>query len=272
MRHLQKTNLRYPGLWRGCVGAWAPCLGPTGLTLRDWSGAGNHCTLTNTTAAAAWLPLRGQYSMWFDGVNDYAVASKANSIPMLRGIYASTWINPANTTQQKTIFKIGFTGTAGNQEFDGLTLSAWSDGNIYGNFRNTTIVDTDYTASVAYTATLQHVAAWMDMSGTVKVYLNGVQSATTANASAIASAAMTFTQPATIGVRYDINGTLDKYFAGNIDDVRWGFSASDSIFKTLAKRRGIAYELAPRRRSRIFTGGFKAYWAARKAQIIGGGL
>jgi hypothetical protein len=43
-------------------------------------------------------------------------------------------------------------------------------------------------------------------------------------------------------------------------------------FRILASRHGISYELAPRRRSRIFTGGFKAYWAARKAQIIGGGL
>jgi len=39
----------YPELWRGCVGAWAPCLGPTGLTLRDWSGFSRNATLSTST-------------------------------------------------------------------------------------------------------------------------------------------------------------------------------------------------------------------------------
>lgn len=34
-----------PELWRGLVGAWLPFLGPTGLTLRDWSGRHTHGTL-----------------------------------------------------------------------------------------------------------------------------------------------------------------------------------------------------------------------------------
>lgn len=37
----------YPELWKGCVGAWNPGLGVTGLTLRDQSGFGRHGTLTN---------------------------------------------------------------------------------------------------------------------------------------------------------------------------------------------------------------------------------
>ena len=46
-------------LWDGVVGAWAPSLGATGLTLRDHSGKANHGTLTNATLATAWADPRG---------------------------------------------------------------------------------------------------------------------------------------------------------------------------------------------------------------------
>ena len=44
-----------PGLWKGLVGLWVPSLGPTGLTLRDWSGFGNHGTLINMDPATDWV-------------------------------------------------------------------------------------------------------------------------------------------------------------------------------------------------------------------------
>ena len=44
-----------PELWKGCVGLWMPSLGPTGLTLRDISGYGNHGTLTNMDPATDWV-------------------------------------------------------------------------------------------------------------------------------------------------------------------------------------------------------------------------
>lgn len=40
----------HPELWRGIVGLWSPFLGPTGGTLRDWSGNGKHGVLTGYTA------------------------------------------------------------------------------------------------------------------------------------------------------------------------------------------------------------------------------
>ncbi len=44
-----------PGLWKGLVGLWVPSLGPTGLTLRDLCGAGNHGALTNMDPATDWV-------------------------------------------------------------------------------------------------------------------------------------------------------------------------------------------------------------------------
>jgi hypothetical protein len=42
-----RGTAKYPELWDGCVGAWNPGLGNTGLVLRDWSGNQNNGTLTN---------------------------------------------------------------------------------------------------------------------------------------------------------------------------------------------------------------------------------
>ena len=53
----------YPELWKACVFAAAPMLGPTGLTLRDWSRRGNNGTLANLTAAAGWVSSEGRYSL-----------------------------------------------------------------------------------------------------------------------------------------------------------------------------------------------------------------
>jgi len=52
-----------PGLWTGCVGLWAPSLGPTGLTLRDQSGYGNHGTLTNMDPATDWVVREKGYTL-----------------------------------------------------------------------------------------------------------------------------------------------------------------------------------------------------------------
>ena len=62
----------YPELWDGCVGAWAPCLGPSGLRLQDNSGRQNWGTLTNMDAATDWVVDGGRYALDFDGSNDFA--------------------------------------------------------------------------------------------------------------------------------------------------------------------------------------------------------
>ena len=47
-----RGTAKYPALWDGCVGAWNPGLGNTGLSLRDWSGRGNHATVAGDPATA----------------------------------------------------------------------------------------------------------------------------------------------------------------------------------------------------------------------------
>ena len=63
-------RLKYPNLWRGCVGAWSPILGPTGATLFDMSGYHRHGTLTNFNLSTAWSVGSNGSKLLFDGGDD----------------------------------------------------------------------------------------------------------------------------------------------------------------------------------------------------------
>lgn len=62
-----------PGLWKGLVGCWMPSLGPTGSTLRDVSGWGNHGTLTNMDASTDWVVGEKGGALDYDGSDHVAV-------------------------------------------------------------------------------------------------------------------------------------------------------------------------------------------------------
>lgn len=81
----------YPHLWRGVVGAWAPCLGPSGTRLHEHSGRANWGTLTNMDAATDWVVDGGQYALDFDGVNDFVVAGASGYLG-LNVLTVSCWI------------------------------------------------------------------------------------------------------------------------------------------------------------------------------------
>jgi hypothetical protein len=60
-----------PGLWQGCVVALDPGLGITGnSTLYDWSGLGNHGTITNL-ASTGWVVGECGYALEFNATSDY---------------------------------------------------------------------------------------------------------------------------------------------------------------------------------------------------------
>lgn len=68
---------------QGLVGAWCPSLGPSGYTLLDRSGRGNHGALTNMDAGSDWLGSPGGWVLDFDGSNDFV------NIPRPRQITAT---------------------------------------------------------------------------------------------------------------------------------------------------------------------------------------
>ena len=71
----------YPELWDGVIGAWAPCLGPTGSRLHDMSRRANWGALTNMDNATDWVVDSGQYALDFDGSNDHvAIGTGLNAL------------------------------------------------------------------------------------------------------------------------------------------------------------------------------------------------
>lgn len=87
--------LKYPSLWRGCIGAWAPLLGPTGGQLFDQSGRGNHFALTNMDTGTDWvISGRGGYALDFDGSDDHLlISSTPSALKMGTGPFSvSMWV------------------------------------------------------------------------------------------------------------------------------------------------------------------------------------
>lgn len=240
----------YPGLWRGCVGAWAPCLGPTGLTLRDSSKFKNHGTLTNMASGSAWSVVGGRYALTFDGVNDYVEsAQKLSSVPE---VTLEAWIKTSTVSREIVAIYNGagvsilelYLPLSGNPQF----YIYKANGSAQSCFRE---------ASVAVNDGKWHhvVGVFSGLSSRLDVYIDGVNANGTLTGT-LPSTTNTSTEPLRIGA-YNSGG----FFSGSIGSVRiYVVAVSDSAIRMLSSRDGIAYEMAPRRRSRaaVITSGFSA--------------
>lgn len=245
----------YPELWKDCTGAWNPGLGPSGLILRDWSGRNNHADLQN---GAGFTIDRGFQMVAFDGVDDSA---QANAAVPSGSFTVSLWVRVGSTTVTSRRTAGNFNGSRGWGLFFAANAIDWL---IYGSSGNIDNIEGAHPIDSVF-----HTACTYVFSGTSCTrtqYVSGVAvNSRTATVGSIAGA-NTFVQ---FG-RY--NNATTQRFAGSLSDMRiYNRQLSPQAIALLAMRPGIAYDLAPRKRSRVI-GGFKAYWAARKAQIIGGGL
>lgn len=256
----------YPELWRGCVGAWNPGLGPTGLTLRDWSGFGRHGTLTNMVAGDDWLVRQGRYALDFDGTNDYlsmpCAPIGANNYTVsvfFQQVTGATSLDIAAPSNPITTSTTGY-------NFPRIAIRELN-------------IQISRDARGAYTASATGDNAWHHLalvrrSGSVEIYLDGRQLALSTSGTDFDQSGYSFSGSVFFVARINLTFLpLDFYTAGRVDDFRVYLAAlSPNEIRLLATRPGIAYELAPRKRSRISLAGFQPYWLARKTQIIGGGL
>lgn len=220
----------YPELWRGCVSAWAPCLGPTGLTLRDWSGFGRHGAFTNMLATD-WTVSGGRYALSTN-------LAASNQCVTVAGGGTST---PENTlamwlrlTAYNSFGNIPFNSGTGTSYYFQIMASGTSVSTDSPSF---TIPSTTWTDG-----TWRHVAFTVDNAGT-KLYINGIQAGSSASKI-----------PGSVDASQILIG---KYYAGTswshkgqVDDIRtYRRALSAKEIALLASRRGIAYELAQRRRA-----------------------
>ena len=262
----------YPQLWDGVVGAWCPSLGPTGLRLHDHSRRNNWGTLTNMDAATDWTVSGGQYALDFDGTNDYVVTS--SGVPVASAVLSvSLWIwrrdTPTTfprlvdlsdgTHSVQAVFDTGvslggsgFFVTKHSQYQAGTTGTQWG--------------------FVPTLQTWEHIAIIFNgVTSTTRVWRDGAEQTGAANNFV---GAATATNTLVFGARRDLNAVTQ--LDGQLDDIAIYTRAlsANEIQQLYLLGRGGMYERRRRtlRRVAIEQAGFRAYWARRNSQIIGGGV
>ena len=250
----------FPELWDGVVGAWAPCLGPTGSRLHDMSRRANWGTLTNMDNATDWVVRDGQYALDFDGSND---------------VVRNTTPNITLTTQATFSCWMRFTGSGGFRSAFGLYASAT------GNYMVlTTLNNVPYTELRTSTGAIglgiggtgfDTRNQWLHLvtfytNSLAQMYVNGTLFA------------QDTTSRGTFGAITIIDvgdgGNFSLPFLGTVDDcVIWNRALSQNEIRQLYQLgRGGMYQRRRRRRLYAAQAGFQAAWALRRSQIIGGGL
>jgi hypothetical protein len=241
----------YPSLWHGCVGAWAPCLGPTGATLRDWSGFKNHCTITNATLGTLWTPRAGKHAITTDGVNDLVEAT-VPQISGSTGITLSGWVWRSSGN-----WGFGFGGVVNTARMNFLMFSNVLYASVPG-------ASTAYSEIATSAVGMNHYTMQFTASSFARIWINGIEQNVTVTgaggASATGSGMTTFWIGREIANGYQIGSYVDVMVHNR--------RLSSSEIKLLATRPGIAYEPAPRRRASVAVA---ASFNRRRRLLVGAG-
>jgi hypothetical protein len=239
MRHKRTAKLRYPGLRRGCIGDWAPFLGPTGPILFDRSGYGNHGILTRMDVATDWVPSGAGHALDFDGINDLVlIGSESNASPMFGAIDRGTmctWVKIPTTGTGDS-----YRGIFSKEFYYGLfiingTLSYFDWGGGGQISSNTSLSD----------GLWHHVSFTFSVSGPANMWLDGKKVITggAINRNSVVGPL----QIANNGAYSDVG---NQCFKGQVDgSMIFNRILSEKEIQLLASRRGIAHEVVPSRRS-----------------------
>lgn len=277
-------NSRYPELWRGCVGAWAMCLGPTGSRLHDFSGRQNWGTLTNMDAATDWVVSGGRYALDFDGSNDEIDYGTNVSLAGEKRVSFSAWIYRATQGQVFALSRYNTNLSAGNVRGDLFgTNNITLNGQVALSITNSSTVNdylNFYSTQQVPAAQWTHIAATAFIDGnnsTCNMWINGV--ATTVNSDHSGTRPTAWQANNSVSYRtsriINSNGS-SSYSSGIVDDLRtYNRALTEPEIRLLASRRGIAYQRRSRRRvneQAAAAAALNAIYATRQTQLIGGGL
>ena len=240
MRHKRRGQLRYPELTRGCIGDWAPFLGPTGPMLFDRSGYGNHGTLLGMDVDSDWVPSLSGYALDFDGINDKVQIGNSLDAPLMFGALTQgtmcTWVKIPTSGAGDT-----YRGIFAKEFYYGIFII---NGTLqYFNWGTTASVNTYISLSDNL---WHHISFTFIGDGAANMYLDGknVLSNTMGINSRIGRLQ--------IGSNAEGNSQCLK---GQMDgSMIFNRILSGKEIKLLSSRRGIAYELLAPRRSLIFQG------------------
>lgn len=243
---------RFPELWDGCVGAWAPCLGPTGSKLHDVSRNNNWGTLTNMDAATDWVVSSGCFAIDFDGTNDFI---RANHVLRSASWTVSCWALIRSFAATRTVWS---QGTAAAGTF--ITLRTNTSSQFFFSVDG---VSTTVTSASSYVTNQWYHTCLTHSDGVTTLFIDGVQQATQTKADDLTADNFTIgSTPITAGALF-----LD----GQIDDVmvysRALFAREIGMLRTA---RGVAYQKQTKRRffQSNESPAFRAAWARNSNYII----
>lgn len=226
-------DVEHPALWDGCMFAWAPCLGPTGLSILDWGPYRRSQVLNNFTLSSAWDVWRGFGGLKFDASNDWCQASGTRFSDADAVQSFSTWLSFASVASSPSQAILTLRDTAGSRAIQLYLASGTLRMFKWGG---TLLVNSGITPSVD---DLTHVAFVNDGSNRT-IFVNGVQAAT----------ATTSLQPGTVETAiigsWDI-GPGDTPNCRLYDLRLYNRVLSTGDVRTLSTRPTIAYEAAVRR-------------------------
>ena len=234
--------MKYPNLWRGCVGAWAPLLGPSGTTLRDNSGYGNHGTLVNfgTASENYWAINNGIIGVDCD---QGALSGRIETSYDYGFLTASTFSVSIRVRMPATILTFG--QIIGQRQ--DATNYEWSMRATTSNVYNVIFAFGSVSGATTLVANTEYVLAFTFNKGAVSLYVNGVLDGT--GTQSITSK----TGDLVIGDRNDGGGPSDILFHEASIHNR---ILAESEIRLLATRPGIAYET--NRQRKYFVGGAAA--------------
>ena len=230
----------YPELWRGCVLGMAQTLGPTGRTLRDWSGFANHGQMQSASLPASDIvPSLGRYA--FDTnvtVNKGISIAHSPSLSITGGLSLSCWVYPRTVTGGFFQFLVGKRVGGGSPTACNYQMFLDNNTGRLGYYNMTL-----YVSSSAPTINeWNHCGVTLTASGALTLWLNGRSVHTATGVTRTANAGnVTISARPTFDLE-QLNGLADDWRVYSRD-------IGESGMRLLASRRGIAYELAPRRRA-----------------------
>lgn len=242
-------------------GLWSPVLtGRTDSVLLDCSGFANHGAFTNyATIQSGWLGTTFGSVLNFDGTDDYVLCGSQRPFPNVGRMTLSFWINSTLGTSGAIPFTFG--SNAYELAYRSTTLSFGTPGNGWCQ------------ASGTYYYPNQWVHLVGTQSGTTAgmgaLYLNGQPLPLTLNQAPTINAIGPIT---ILGLR---NTSLASPLTGMIAEASAHSRplSPSEIQQLYSVGPGGAWQLNPRRRTAYGgSAGFKAYWARRQSQLIGGGL
>ena len=247
-------RMKYPDLWCGCVGYWAPLLGPTGATLFTQDGRCNHATLTSS-----WWGV-GRYG------HQVSVTGGQNInfgvIPTLAKFSYAAWLYPTSMA--------GYGGFGYWESVGGPAILGCNDDGTFRWRVQTTAGEGQAQTASAATNTWHHVVGTWD-GVTLKAYLNGILQPTTYSL----GGSLTRVQTVRFGILGDFWGASYSFSGAGCDFGVWDRALSPNEIAFLAQRPGIMLELDDSDVwGAIEVGGSVPWWAFanRQSRIIGGGV